>query len=57
MKYSSKQESKIIWLILKNEQAKIFVKKVNKRVNWCMNSEINNVWEQVTKAIQIIVEH
>lgn len=30
------------------------MEKVNERVNWCMDSEINNVWQEVTGTIKII---
>lgn len=41
---------------LMNEQAKIFVEKQNERVKWCTVSKINNIWEEVTETIKIIVE-
>lgn len=37
--------------MLKNEQAKDYVEKVNERVIWYTISEINYMWEEVTGAI------
>lgn len=42
--------------MLKIKQINIFVKKLNKRVNWCMDGEVNNVWEEVMEIVNIVAE-
>lgn len=34
----------------------VSVEKVNEKVNWCIDDEINNLWKEVTEAIKIIVK-
>lgn len=34
--------------MLKNEQIKVCVKKLNQSVNWCMDGKINSLWEEVS---------
>lgn len=53
---SSKKDSKIRWWTLNNEQAKVFVEKINGRVNQCIDGKINNVQEKNTETIKIITE-